>query len=113
LKGAHVGIFVKKQPTKVQYPWDKRPPEIDAEKEYDLYCRYNQDTCIVYKSIRFKGLRSLPGGDLFGSIGNYHLIEKKDGTQLYIGPMQIILFCEHGVDPGLEIRTMDEGKATS
>jgi hypothetical protein len=108
VEGDNVGIFGKKQPPKVEYPWDKRAPQIDADREYDVYCRYSLDTTIVYRSVKFKGQRSLPGEDHLAISRSYHLIEKKDGTQYYIAPNQIILFCEHGVNPGLEMRTIEE-----
>jgi hypothetical protein len=107
VKGDNVGIFKKKQLSQLEYPWDKRPPQIDADKEYDVYCRFGPDTTVVYRGVKFKGQRSLPGEGHLGYSQPYHLIEKKDGSQLYLSPIQIVVFCEHGVDPGLEIRKME------
>jgi hypothetical protein len=94
-----MGIFGKKS-VSVQAPpaWMTRPPQIDVEKKYDLYCHNYPGTGIVYRKIKFKGQRSLPGEG--GHLGNcYCVVEQEDGSELFLNTFQIFLFCEHGVKP--------------
>ena len=99
-----MGIFGKK-PAVSEYlkTMHERPPQIDVDKEYDVYCRSYRDEFVVHRKVKFKGKRSLPGQGGFAIADSYHVIERKDGSQLYLTTFQILLFCEHGVDPGFEI----------
>ena len=76
-------------------------PGIDSNKRYDVYCN-RRDEIIVYRSVLFKGMKSiLPGAR--PDIGNSFLeLEQANGETIFIARMHINTFCEHGTNVSFE-----------
>jgi hypothetical protein len=72
--------------------------EVDLTKRYDVYCR-EQTQEVIYRNVRFKGVRKLFPEVKFDSGSKFVEIELEDKRIMFIARCTVMKFCEHGVKP--------------
>lgn len=96
-----MGMFGKRRDPEL-HPWGKKTPQIDTDKRYDVYYSFHQ-SILVYRDVKFKGLRSLSSDDYYDSLSSrFWLVEQADGSEIFLPSFTIMLFCEHGTAPNVE-----------
>ena len=76
---------------------------VDITKRYDLYCAEMGSRIVVYRNVRFKGVRGLMSAEKFDVMGRYYEIEQPNAQCVFISKHSLIKFCEHGVEPIFEV----------
>jgi hypothetical protein len=71
-------------------------PTIDTSKRYDVYCSERNQQVIVYRSAKFRGVRSLYGRNKFDAFAAFIELEQSNGQPVFVQRHSIIRFCEPG-----------------
>ena len=75
---------------------------IATEKRYDVYCVETGDREVVYRNIRFKGIKRISPEQQQSDLEDFYELEKPDGQAIYVAKFSIIKFCNAGVTPSPE-----------
>jgi hypothetical protein len=97
-----------------QQPSEKPPPGLRAEpkhnlnpvdvtQRYDVYCVECDLRVVVYRDVRFNGVRSLFPGKLASAPREFFELEHPDGKTVLVAAYSVVKFCEAGVPPRGEI----------
>jgi hypothetical protein len=72
-------------------------------KRYDVYCDERTRGIVVYRNVRFKGIKGeFPQGERLDFLSDFIQLEQTDGQTVFVSRNSIIKFCEHGASPGGE-----------
>jgi hypothetical protein len=69
---------------------------IAAEKRYDVYCVETGDRQVVYRNIRFKGIKRISPEQQQSDLEDFYELEQADGQIIFVAKFSIIKFCEAG-----------------
>jgi hypothetical protein len=75
---------------------------VAPEKRYDVYCVEAGDRQVVYRNVRFKGIKRISPEQQQSDLEDFHELEQADGQVIYVAKFSIIKFCEAGATPGPE-----------
>lgn len=80
-------------------------PQVDTSKRYDVYCAEMGLRIVVYRNVRFKGTQRLLSAQRFDVMADFIELEQASGQAVFISKHSLIKFCEHSVEPILEVVT--------
>ncbi|MCB1124865.1 MAG: Clp protease N-terminal domain-containing protein [Verrucomicrobiae bacterium] len=75
---------------------------IDTSKRYDVYCREGGRELVVYRNVLFKGRRWLLSPPKRDPYAEFLELELSNGQTVYLSPLAIGRFCEHGGETDAE-----------
>lgn len=75
---------------------------ITAAKRYDVYCVEANDRQVVYRNIRFTGIKRISPEQQQSDWEDFYELEQTDGQVVYVAKYFIIKFCEAGATPSPE-----------
>jgi hypothetical protein len=81
-------------------------PQIDTSKRYDVYCAEGWQRLVVYRNVRFKSIQRLLSAQKFDVLADFVELEQVDGKSFFITKQGLTRFCEHGVEPTVEVITV-------
>jgi len=82
-------------------PMPSPPPgePVDTSKRYDVYCNQWKREAMIYRNVRFKGLKHLFKKGQYDVLSEYVELELESGQSVFVSRTSITRFCEPGVLP--------------
>ena len=77
--------------------------QIDITKRYDVYCAEMGQRIVVYRNVQFKSIQRLISTQKFGVMSDFYELVLAGGQSVFVTTHAIIKFCEHGVEPAVEV----------
>jgi len=78
-------------------------PQVDTSKRYDVYCAEMGQRIVVYRNVQFKSIQRLISTQKFGVMSDFYELVQANGQSVFVTMHAVIKFCEHGVEPVLEL----------
>jgi len=72
------------------------PVALPLEKRYDVYCVEANDRQVVYRNIRFKGVKRILPEQQQSDLEDFYELEQADGQVVFVAKFSISKFCEAG-----------------
>jgi len=68
---------------------------VDTSKRYDIYCGQGNQPTLIYRNVRFKGVKSLFPNRGYDQFAEFIELEPADGQTVFVAKTSIVRFCEH------------------
>ncbi|HEU5124559.1 MAG TPA: hypothetical protein VFW05_10900 [Verrucomicrobiae bacterium] len=68
---------------------------VDTSKRYDIYCGQGNQPTLIYRNVRFKGVKALFPNRGYDQFAEFIELEPADGQTVFVAKTSIVRFCEH------------------